>query len=82
MTMVTSRTFKSGDSEALLLPAEVAYGLGVELTIVKSGDMLTIYPKRHPEQSVAEMIRKLRELPRPSSVQKREEIEIPERDGL
>jgi len=46
MTVATSRTFKSGNSEAVRLPKEVAFGLDVEVTIVRSGDVLTIYPKR------------------------------------
>ncbi len=79
MPTVTSRTFQSGNSEALRLPREVAYGPGVEVTIVRSGDVMTVYPKR---QSIAEMIRRLRELPRPSSIGVRDEIEMPERDGL
>jgi antitoxin VapB len=79
MPTVTSRTFKSGNSEAVRLPREVAFGPGVEVTIVKSGDVMTIYPKR---RSIAEMIRRLNELPGPGYVQERDEIEIPERPGL
>jgi hypothetical protein len=30
--------------EFLLLPPEVAFGLDVAVTIVRSGDVLTIYP--------------------------------------
>jgi antitoxin VapB len=79
MTTVTSRTFRSGNSEAVRLPREVAYGPGVELTIVRSGDVMTIYPKR---QSVAEMIRRLNELPGPGYVEVRDTEEIPEPPGL
>jgi antitoxin VapB len=77
--IVTSRTFRSGNSEALRLPREVAFGTGVELTLVRSGDVLTVYPKR---QSIAEMIRRLDELPAPDRVQERDVIEAPERPGL
>jgi antitoxin VapB len=79
MPTVTSRTFQSGNSEALRLPREVAYGPGVEVTIVRSGDVMTVYPKR---QSIAEMIRRLNELPAPGEIQERDVIEAPERPGL
>jgi antitoxin VapB len=76
MPTVTSRTFQSGNSEALRLPREVAYGPGVEVTIVRSGDVLTVSPKR---QSIAEMIRRLNELPSPGEIQERDLVEPPER---
>ena len=46
MTTVTSRVFRSGNSEAVRLPKAVAFGQEVEVTIVKTGDVLTISPKR------------------------------------
>jgi antitoxin VapB len=79
MPTVTSRTFKSGNSVALRLPKELAYEPGVELTLVRSGDILTVYPKR---QSIAEMIRRLNELPAPSEIEKRDDEELPEPPGL
>jgi antitoxin VapB len=79
MPTAVSRTFRSGNSEALRLPREVAYGVGVELTIVRSGDVMTIYPKR---QSVAEMIRRLSKLPLPTEVEIRDDGELPEPRGL
>jgi len=79
MATATSRTFKSGNSEAVRLPREMAFGPGVELTLVRSGDVLTIYPTR---MSVAEMVAKLNALPRPGSIEVRDEDLIPERDGL
>jgi antitoxin VapB len=79
MTTATTRTFRSGNSEAVRLPREMAFGTGVELTLVRSGDVLTIYPKR---QSIAEMIRRLKALPAPSEVERRDEDEIPEPPGL
>jgi antitoxin VapB len=79
MTTVTTRTFRSGNSEAVRLPKEVAFGRDVELTVVRSGDVLTIYPKR---SSMAELVEHLRSLPKPSSIQVRDVEEIPERPGL
>lgn len=79
MTTVTSKTFKSGNSQAVRLPREVAYDDGVELTITRSGDVLTIYPKR---PSIAEMLAKLDALPVPTDIEIRDTEEIPERPGL
>lgn len=78
MPTVTTRTFRSGNSEAVRLPKEVAFGIDVELTAVRSGDVLTIYPKR---ASMAELVEHLRSLPAPSSIQERDVDEIPERPG-
>jgi len=79
MTSATSRTFRSGNSEAVRLPKDVAYGRDVELTVIRSGDVLTIFPKRPP---VAELLARLAALPRPATVEVRDDSEIPERPGL
>lgn len=79
MPTVTTRTFRSGNSEAVRLPKEVAFGRDVELTVIRSGDVLTIYPKKPP---MAELIERLRALPRPSSIEVRDVEELPERPGL
>ena len=79
MTTFTSKTFKSGNSQAVRLPREIAYEDGVELTIVRSGDVVTMRPKR---PSIAEMIAKLDALPKPSYIEVRDTEEIPERPGL
>ena len=79
MTVATSRTFRSGNSAAVRLPKEVAYDGDVEVTIVRSGDVLTIYPTR---PTVADMLAQLADLPRPESVEKREADPLPERPGL
>lgn len=51
MTEVDSKTFKSGNSEALRLPKEVAYGANVEVSIKKVGDTPTITPKKAKKTS-------------------------------
>jgi antitoxin VapB len=38
MTTVTSRIFRSGNSEAVRLPKDVAFGKEMDVTIVRSGD--------------------------------------------
>lgn len=80
MTTVRTKTFKSGNSEAVRLPKEIAFGEGVELVAVRSGDVLTLYPA--PKKSLAEMFEALRTLPGPGEVQERDKIEFPERPGL
>jgi len=79
MPTVTSRTFRSGNSEAVRLPKDVAFGDEIEVTIVRTGDVLTIYPKR---PSIAEMIAKLEALPGPGEIEVRDRDIIPERPGL
>lgn len=79
MTVTSSRTFWSGDSEAVRLPRDAAFGADVEVTIVRSGDVLTIFPKR---PSAREMVDRLRRLPGPDRIQPRDEDVVPERPGL
>lgn len=79
MSTVSSRTFKSGNSEAVRLPKSVAFGEELDVTIVRSGDVLTIYPAKPP---VSELIARLAALPRPASVEERDEEPLPERPGL
>jgi antitoxin VapB len=79
MTVARTRTFRSGNSEAVRLPKDVAFGDNVELVIVRSGDVMTIYPA---EMSIAEMVDRLRALPAPPGIERRDDEELPEREGL
>jgi antitoxin VapB len=79
MTVVKTRTFKSGNSEAIRLPRDVAFGPDRELIIVRSGDVMTIYPA---ETTIAEMLIELEALPAPPTIEERDIEEIPERSGL
>ena len=79
MTVVRSRTFRSGNSQAIHLPKDVAFGEDVELLIVRSGDVMTIYPAT---KAIPEMIERLRALPVPPEIERRDEGDIPERAGL
>lgn len=76
---VTSRTFRSGNSDAVRLPKEVTFGPGVEVEIERKGDIVTMKPKR---PSVQDMIAALDALPKPSRIQKRSIILPPVRKGL
>lgn len=78
MPITRTKTFRSGNSEAVRLPREVAYGEGVELVVVRSGDVTTLYPVK---MSIKEMVARLRALPA-IPIEQRDTEEIPERPGL
>lgn len=78
MIKVDSKTFKSGNSEAVRLPKEVALGANVEVIIRKEGDTLTITPKR--KKTVGGLIEALAKLPKPDKPWKRERIIFPKRN--
>ncbi|MDB5431612.1 MAG: VapB family protein [Caulobacter sp.] len=79
MTTTSSRTFKSGNSEAVRLPRDVAFGQEIDVTIVRSGDVLTIYPSKPP---ISHLISRLAALPMPDAIEVRDEEALPERPGL
>ncbi|GAM98702.1 hypothetical protein U91I_02337 [alpha proteobacterium U9-1i] len=60
----------------------MAFGEGVELVIVRSGDVMTLYPAEKQKMSLDEMFDALGKLPGPGEVQERDKIEFPEREGL
>ena len=56
-----TRAFKIGNSQAVRIPAEIAYdSTEIELEIVRIGDRIIIEPVA---QSPGEMIRKMKALP-------------------
>lgn len=78
MTHATGKTFMSGNSEAIRLPKEMAYGPGTDMVIIRRGNVTTLYPK--PKRSVTEMVAALRDLgPPESGVQPRDPIIFPDR---
>jgi antitoxin VapB len=79
MNAITSKTFKSGNSEAVRLPKDVGFGIGVEVTVVRKGDVITIARKR---PSIEDMIRRLRELPVPGEIEVRDSDVVPYRSGI
>ena len=81
MNMITTKPFRSGNSEAIRLPKHMAFGPDTEVEISKYGDVITIRPK--PKQSIKAMIARMNEIGAPEDgVQTREPIEAPERPGL
>ena len=79
MAVHRSRTFRSGNSEAIRLPKDMAFGEDTEVILVRSGDVLTVYRAPTP---VAEMIERLRAMPAVPEIERRETDELPERPGL
>jgi antitoxin VapB len=76
--MPLTRAFKSGNSQAVRIPAELAYAdLGQDLKITRLGDVITIFPAR---QSLKDAVAILRDLPKPPEVEARQAIDMPERD--
>jgi antitoxin VapB len=67
--IIDSKVFRSGNSEAVRLPKEVAFGRDMDVTVERRGDEVIIRPKR---QSIAEMVRKLRALPSPDEIEIRD----------
>lgn len=69
MPVARGRTFKSGNSVAIRLPEDIAFDDGVELMIVRSGDVMTIYPA---QMTISEMVARLQALPVPPEIEIRD----------
>lgn len=78
MGQMETFTFRNEDGEAVRLPEAVAFGRNVRLTVVRSGDVVTMYPSR---PSVSDLISRLSSLPRPETVEVRDTTDIEERLG-
>lgn len=73
--MPRTRVFKSGNSQAVRIPAELAYDeVGIDLEINRLGDVITIYPAR---DNLSHIVDLLRRMPKPPHVEKRRPIEVP-----
>jgi len=83
--VTTSKTFKSGNSEAVRLPQGVGFGIGVEVRIERDGDRVVLTPARDPAAEKARLMKLIDDLdalPKPDYIEKREPFEFPERPGL
>lgn len=76
---VTSRTFKSGNSDAVRLPKDITFGPGVEVEIERTGDVVTMRPKRMTPRQLVDALDKL---PKPATVGNRPPFIAPLRKGL
>ena len=83
---VTTKTFKSGNSEAVRLPKGFGFGLDIEVKLERNGDTLVIRPAETAEKvrhELAKLVADLKAIGRPSDgVQQREPFEFPDRPGL
>jgi antitoxin VapB len=71
--MSRTRAFKSGDGQAVLIPAELAYvDTDIDLEIVRLGDVITIFPT---PSNMSDVVTALRSMPKPQHVEKRQPIE-------
>ena len=76
--MPVTRAFRSGNSQAVRIPAELAYSnTNMDLTISRHGDVITIFP---PRQDLKAAVAILCAMPKPSVVEPREPIELPDRE--
>lgn len=80
MNACVTRTFKSGNSEAVRLPKELGFGVDVEVEITRHGDTVSLRPKSR--RTMQDLVDALRKLPKPDRIQEREPIDRPERPGL
>ena len=73
----TTRVFKSGNSQAVRIPAELAYAdTQDELQITRMGDVITIFPRRG---SLKDDVALLRTMPKAPPLGSDERIEVPDR---
>jgi len=70
---------RSGNSEAVRLPKDVAFGDHVELVLVRSGDVLTMYSAG---MTIPVMLERLAAPPRPRAIERRDDEPLSERAGL
>lgn len=76
----TTRVFKSGNSQAVRIPAELAFEhTDMDFTITRSGDVITIMPIK---QDLKRMVVELRALPNVGEIEKREPIEPRDIEGI
>jgi antitoxin VapB len=75
--MPRTRAFKSGNSQAVRIPAELAYAdTDLDLEITRLGDVITIFPARN---NMSDVVAALRRMPKPRHVEKKQPIEVPVR---
>jgi antitoxin VapB len=72
--MPRTRIFRSGDSQAVRIPAELAYAdSSIDLEIRRLGDVITIFPARRNLRDVCEA---LLAMPAPLEIERREPIAV------
>jgi antitoxin VapB len=85
MGVVETKIFKSGNSVAVRLPAELGFEAGVCVTVEKVGNEVKIKRMIDPveeKRKLSELVAALRALGPIADPEPREPIEFPERPGL
>ncbi len=78
-----TKTFKSGNSQAVRLPKALAFPEGTELEMEREGDVITLRPTpRSGKISFQQMLAELRNLPDVADIEARDPDIFPEREGL
>ena len=78
-----TKTFKSGNSQAVRLPKALAFPDGTELEMARDGDIVTLRPTlRSGKISFKQMMAELRKLPDVTDIEVRDSDIFPEREGL
>jgi antitoxin VapB len=73
--MTRTRVFKSGNSQAVRLPAGIAYAdANIELEVTRLGDVITMFPAR---RNLKETVAALRALATPAKVERRSPTTVP-----
>lgn len=73
--MFRTRAFKSGNSQAVRIPAEIAYAdMDIDLEITRMGEVITIMPAR---RSLRDAVAALRKMPKPPAFEKHVPIDVP-----
>jgi antitoxin VapB len=83
---VRSRTFKSGNSEAVRLPKGLGFGVGTDVLVEREGERVILTPVSDPaaeKKRLLDMLARLQAIGAPADgVQDRDPFEFPERPGL
>jgi antitoxin VapB len=85
MGMHETKTFKSGNSEAVRLPQGIGFGVGVAVHVERDGDRVVITPARNAaeeKRKLHDLVEALQAIGRSGEVQERDPIEFPDRPGL
>jgi len=79
MTIACRRIFSSRNGEAAWLPKDIAFGDDVDRVLVRSGDISTMYPAG---MTIPVILERLRALPRPREIERRDDELLRERSGM
>lgn len=75
--MGKTRTFRSGNSQAVRIPADMAFEYGKELTITRHGEVITIMP---PREGLRQVLQEFLALPPLPPTEPLERIQLPDRE--